>query len=155
MLRQKQLLKHNPDEGIYGDCHRTALACLLDIPVEQAPHFIGENEARRKRGETDDMLAWLPHQAAWLAELGYATVDISFHGDEGVEPIFRYMQARNPNIYYLLGGTSPRGTHHTVICCGGGFEWDPHPDGGFLTGPFDNGFYEITFLVPVSMVSKP
>jgi hypothetical protein len=32
---------------------------------------------------------------------------------------------------------------------GGGFEWDPHPDGGFLFGPMDNGMWEVTFLLPI------
>ena len=74
-----------------------------------------------------------------------------FGGDTTLEDIFRFMQSRNPSAFYLLSGFSPRGTNHTVICCGGGYEWDPHPDGDFLVGPMTNGFYEITFLMPLSM----
>ena len=35
----KQLNEHNPDEGVYGDCYRTAIGCLLNIPPEFVPHF--------------------------------------------------------------------------------------------------------------------
>ncbi len=61
------------------------------------------------------------------------------------------MQSRNPRAFYLLGGRSPRGTNHTVICCGGSFALDPHPDANFLVGRLSNGFYEITFLMPLAM----
>ncbi|CBA14749.1 hypothetical protein XALC_0204 [Xanthomonas albilineans GPE PC73] len=64
------------------------------------------------------------------------------------------MEIRNPDIRYLLCGMSPRGTNHTVIACGGGYDWDPHPDGGFLVGPLTSGYYEITFLLPLSMQQR-
>ena len=135
MRRQKQLYRHEPFKGIHGDCHRTALACLLDIPVEECPHFIGEAVERQEwmaRGTLLEPLNWQVAQEEWLNERGYTTADIVFDGDGGcrLEDIFGFMQARNPHTYYLLGGRSPRGTNHTVVCCGAGFEWDPHPDGG-------------------------
>lgn len=47
MIYQKQLYLHEPDKMQFGDCHRTSLACLLNIPVEDSPHFIGEYERRK------------------------------------------------------------------------------------------------------------
>jgi hypothetical protein len=90
MKPQKQLFRHEPHNGIYGDCHT-------------------------------------------------------------LEELLRYQGATNPDAYYLMGGCSPRGTNHTVICLGGGLEWDPHPDGGFLVGPLDHGFWEITYFVPLAL----
>lgn len=155
MIRHKQLFRHEPEKGIYGDCHRTALACILNLPSpEHAPHFIGEWEAKAAAsadGKPDDGFSWQEAQAEWLDSLGYCTADICFNGEVPVEDVFAFMEARNPDIYYLLGGQSPRGTNHSIICHGGGFEWDPHPDGGFLVGPMDNGVWEITFILPNSM----
>lgn len=39
MTPYKQLYGHNPDQGIFGDCFRTALGCLLNLPPEKVPHF--------------------------------------------------------------------------------------------------------------------
>lgn len=158
MKKHKQLIRHNPDKDEYGDCHRTALACLLDLDDPRAaPHFIGTFEQLKKRGTN---FAWHEAQERWLNDLGYTTVDIVF-GDGGedksrelLDGVFKFMGNRNPRAYYLLGGTSPRGTNHIVVCCGNGFEWDPHPDGGFLVGPMDHGFYEVTFILPLSMKAK-
>ena len=36
----KQLHKHDPDNGVWGDCHRTAIGCLLDIEPELIPNFL-------------------------------------------------------------------------------------------------------------------
>lgn len=50
-------------------------------------------------------------------------------------------------------GESARGVNHTVICRGGAFEWDPHPESGFISGPLDNGYFTATFLLPASMLA--
>ena len=157
MIHQKQLYLHEPDKMQFGDCHRTSLACLLNIPVEDSPHFIGEYERRqalRLQGEEVEPYIWQDEQAEWLASLGYATADVAFDGSVPVEDLFAFMRDRNPEIYYMLGGTSPRGTNHSVVCYGGKWEWDPHPEGGFLVGPLDNGVWEITFLLPL-ITRKP
>lgn len=31
MKYNKQLFRHHPEQGIFGDCHRTAIACMLDL----------------------------------------------------------------------------------------------------------------------------
>lgn len=152
MLPNKQLFRHEPDKMQFGDCHRTALACLLNIPPEDSPHFIGEYERRealKAQGLEMETYIWQDEQAEWLSSLGYCTADVAFDGTVGVDQLFSFMRARNPEIYYMLGGTSPRGTNHSVVCYGGQWEWDPHPDGGFLVGPLDNGVWEITFLLPL------
>lgn len=149
MMRHKQMYLHNPEQLQFGDCHRTAFACLLNIPVEDSPHFIGEYERRKAADPDDESYNWQQHQEEWLNGLGYTTADISYDGTQPLESLFQYMHARNPEILYLLGGESPRGTNHTVVCRGGGFEHDPHPDGGFIVGPMDNGMYEVTFILPL------
>lgn len=144
MIRRHQLFRHEPHNEIYGDCHRTAIACLLDMEPWQVPHFT-------QLAHTTPGYDWESGVAAFLATQGLCSVDVVFGPENGVEGIFRFMQNRNPRAFYLLGGTSPRGTNHTVICCGDGFYWDPHPDRDFLDGPLSHGFYELTFLMPLAM----
>lgn len=144
MIRRHQLFRHEPHNEIFGDCHRTALACLLDLEPWQVPHFA-------QLANTVPGYNWEQGQAAFLAEHGLCSVDVCFGGGAELAGVFEYMRSRNPRAYYLLGGRSPRGTNHTVVCCGGGFAWDPHPEGNFLIGPLSNGFYEITFLMPLAM----
>lgn len=157
MRQYKQLHRHDPENGVWGDCHRTALACILNMQPHQAPHYIGEHELAKNQGKEFD---WQAAQEAWLNRIGYTSVDILFGDGEpdpdlhGLQGLLGFMGQRNPRIYYLLGGTSPRGTNHTVVCLGGGLEWDPHPDGGFLVGPMDHGFYEVTFLLPKTMKNR-
>lgn len=143
MIRRHQLLRHEPHNEIYGDCHRTAIGCLLDLEPWQVPHFV-------QLGHTVPGYTWEAGQAEFLAQHGLFAVDLYFDGSS-LDGVLGFMQNRNPTAYYLLAGRSPRGTDHSVICCGGGFEWDPHPDGGFLVGPMSHGFYEITFLLPLAM----
>ncbi len=37
MLQHRQLFLHEPERRSFGDCHRTALACLLNLPPEEVP----------------------------------------------------------------------------------------------------------------------
>lgn len=143
MIRRHQLFRHEPHNEIFGDCHRTAIACLLDLEPWQVPHFT-------QLANTVPGYDWEEGVARFLEGRGLCSADVSFGGGD-LEGVFGYMHSRNPRAYYLLGGRSPRGTNHTVVCCGGGFAWDPHPAGDFLVGPLSNGFYEITFLMPLAM----
>lgn len=152
MIRQKQLFRHEPEKQQFGDCHRTALACLLNIPVEDSPHFIGEWELREQlkaQGLEVEFYSWQDEQEAWLNSLGYTTIDVCYNPEVSVEEVMRCVSIRNPDIYYLIAGTSPRGTNHSVIAHGPNFDWDPHMDGGFLVAPLDNGVWEVTFLLPI------
>ena len=147
MTPHHQLFRHDPENGVFGDCHRTAIACLLDMHPSEVPHFAEENLRAEALGNTD--YDWTEHVAAWLAQLGLASVDVIY--DATLENVLAAVAHRNPRAYYLLGGQSVRGTNHTVVGCGGEIAWDPHPDGGGLIGPLSHGYYEVTFIVPLSM----
>jgi hypothetical protein len=146
VIRRHQLYRHQPHNEIFGDCQRTALACLLDLEPWEVPHFV-------QREQTGQASSWDEDQRAFLASRGLHAVDVAFGGE--LEDVLRYMQERNPGTLYILAGRSPRGTDHAVVACGGGFEWDPHPSGGFLVGPTSNGYYELTFLVPLQFQGAP
>ena len=141
-----QLYRHDPENGVFGDCHRTAIACLLDMNPANVPHFYEIAHKRKLAGQDRD---WREDVEEFLNLHGYTQVDVLFGGD--LEGLFAYMQDRNPGQYYLLGGKSERGLPHTVICCGGRFEHDPHPANMFLQKPFEHGYWEVTYLLPLSM----
>jgi hypothetical protein len=146
MIRHQQLFRHDPDNGVYGDCHRTAIACLLDLHPTEVPHF---GQLCIEAEASKDPYDWRAHEEQWLNERGLTQAHINFSG--GLDQLFDFMDMYNPNVLYLLGGTSPRGTAHTVICHGGKLEWDPHPDGGGVPQPMAHKVYEVSFLLPLAM----
>lgn len=158
MTPQKQLYRHDPTNGQWGDCHRTAIACLLDIPVQESPHFIGQFEQKFPEGSKDrpSNSWWQDRQEKFLNDRGYTSVSVAWDGATELSAILNFFEVVNPGRYYIMGGRSPRGTNHSVIGCGGELVWDPHPDGGFLVGPMDNNSWQIDFILPVSMkAGKP
>lgn len=150
MIRRRQLFRHAPENGMYGDCHRTAIACLLELEPQDVPHFFELQVKAQERGEKFE---WRLEVERYLNSQGYTQVDITYTSE--LDDLFNYMRSVNPSTLYLLGGSSARGVNHTVICRGGGFEWDPHPDSDFVNGPLDSGVYEVTFLLPISMRADP
>jgi len=164
MIPHIQIYRHEPDRMQFGDCHRTALASLLNLDRPQdAPHFIGMYEriaAIKAAGpghpdwekiDPDSTYDWEVEQEKWLNSIGYTLATVQFNGDVPIADLFAYMDRFNPSLYYLLSGMSPRGTNHTLVACGGAFAHDPHPDGGNLIAPMDNGMWELGILSPIAM----
>jgi hypothetical protein len=144
VIKQKQLFRHRPAEGIIGDCHRTAIACLLDLAVEAVPHF----GAVHWESPADFSGAF----ERWLQEQGFRTVVIVY--DCPLEQVLACIGSQNKGAYYILGGMSRTGVNHSVLGCGGEIAWDPSLDDAGIVGPCDDGFYWVTFLVPSSMYAK-
>jgi hypothetical protein len=138
MIQRKQLFLHRPAEGQYGDCHRTAIACLLDLEPDQVPHFLHDDcdgTAFRKRVD------------AYLRTQGLVQVEEAFNSS--LADVLLTLDSLAPHVYYLLGGKSKTGCNHTVIGCGGEIVWDPSPAEVGIVGPCSDGMYWITFLVPL------
>lgn len=139
MTPHKQLLLHRPEDGVLGDCYRTAIACLLDMPPQDVPHHYGRADM------TDAEVRGL--MQVWLAGRGLIGVMIGFTGD--MPTILRFMASANPGLYYMLSGTSPRGFPHVVIALDGAIIHDPHIDGCGLSGPDQNGTWWVEFFAPL------
>jgi len=143
MIQRHQLFRHEPHNEIYGDCQRTAVACLLDIEPHRVPHFV-QNHYTRPGYD------WQAAMEDFLNQHGYTFTDVQLNGEATLEDV---LQTRTffPDHYYILAGKSPRGTNHVVIGLGTRIAWDPHPDGGGLIGPLDYGVWEMTFIQPLAM----
>ena len=145
MTPQKQKFLHNPPEK-YGDCHRTCIACLLDIPRDEVPNWAEKY--------WDDVDAWNAAEEKFLAEKGLSKVTVAFYGDSGVEAVLSHMGTLNPGRYYMLTAESRTGTNHAVICCGDKIVWDPSINDSGIVGPALDGYFWLDFLIPLNMVKK-
>jgi hypothetical protein len=141
MTPHKQLFRHKPEEGQIGDCWRTSIACLLDKRPEEVPHLIEtcwqDHEEGRRR------------TAAYLATQGLASIEYAMTGD--LRDVLRSVGGINPGLHYLLGGMSRTGVNHSVVCCDDAIVWDPSITDAGIIGPMDDGFYWITWLVPLAL----
>lgn len=147
MKFHKQLHRHDPANGVYGDCQRTVLACLLDLKEPEAvPHFNHDG--------CPDGVFW-DRLDGWLRKKGFARWQVYFPGDIALQDVLQTMGRTNPGMYYQLAGKSPRNTQHVVICVGDAILHDPHPDGGGIVAPDDtNGMWNIEVLVPLRFTAK-
>ena len=139
MRKQKQLFRHRPDEGVFGDCQRTVFACLLDLSPEEVPH----EHRTMSNGEQQDIFR------AWLQGRGWTTVSFAFQCEPA--EVLTLMKAMNPGVYYMLSGESRTGCNHVVIALDDEIVWDPSLDDSGIIGRCDDGFTWVEFLVPASM----
>lgn len=135
MRFQKQLFRHKPDEGIYGDCARTVIACLLDMEPEEVPHEHREMAS----GEQFEM-----HER-FLRTRGLARIDIPFACDD-LDTILTVGEYRSNGMPYVLAGKSRTGVNHVVICQGNKIIWDPSLTDAGIVGPSDDGHFWISWL---------
>lgn len=143
MIEHKQLFRHRPEDGMFGDCHRTAIACLLDLDPEEVPHFGAVH--------FDDPEKFHSAFERWLKARGLRTVLTAY--DCSLEDLLASFGSQNPEAYFLLGGRSRSGVGHTVIGCGNRIAWDPHPDDVGIVGPLD-GYYWVNLIVPAFMCAS-
>lgn len=94
-----------------GNCLQAAIASLLDLPLDEVPHFVGDDVA------TDGEAHWWTCWLRWCEGRG-----LTVRAD--VEPL--------PGEYFLGGGPSPRdpeNVKHVAVYRDGLLVHDPHPDG--------------------------
>lgn len=137
---QKQLFLHDPENGIYGDCMRTAVACLLGIPADYIPHF---ND--RSDGRDDDTVTRMYNN--WMRSRGLACITTYYQGTEDLETVQINANMHSFGLPYMLSGTSRTGVDHVVICHKGKIIWDPSKTDAGIVGPLKSGLWLIEYLV--------
>ncbi|MCW2764008.1 MAG: hypothetical protein JWR85_4209 [Marmoricola sp.] len=137
MTPHKQLFRHKPPET-YGDCARTVYACMLDIQPADVPHF----------GELywDKPEEWRKAELDWFNSQGYQLLTLAY--SDKLENIHGSIATLNPNVYYMLSGTSRNECNHLVICRNGEIVHDPAQDDSGIIGPCDDGYYWIYYIIP-------
>ena len=107
-----------------GNCWQTAIASVLDLPLETVPHFVQAHE--------DGVMDWWAYTLGWLNHHGYVMYSLDRH-------VYT-------NEYYLVTGKSPRGDfYHVVVYQNGKMVHDPHPD---RTGVLDEESMHIIRVKP-------
>lgn len=138
MKFHKQLNFHKPDEGVYGDCQRTVLACLLDKDSpEEVPNFAEKY--------FNDLDGWRRSISDYLATQGYCLVEYAFNCD--LETLLNIHKDEYCDLYYLVSGTSKNGCDHVVIAKGNQIIWDPAKDDSGIVGPGSDGLHWVGHLI--------
>lgn len=126
---------HDPKKGVWGDCYRTVVACLLDYELEEVPNFADPAvhktyESGTFRGAIDE----------WLAAHGFRCIRVVFpqgdgHREHSPEEMRQHFASTRigKDGYWLFVGESGYGTNHVVICHGSEIIHDPSDTG--IVGP--------------------
>lgn len=99
MSKVTQTIFAGDSEGRVGNCMQAAVASLLDLQLEDVPHFCAVPD-------------WLSYLAIWSAQRGWAV---------------RHRNADEPVVFGIACGPSPRGVEHATVMIDGEIVWDPHP----------------------------
>lgn len=139
----KQQFRHDPANGVYGDCHRAAIATALGLDIEAVPHF-GEGDP-----PVDEFYA---REETFLDTVGLRSVQLPVAGEIGLDATLAMVERLNGDVVYLLGGKSRTGVNHTVVCRGGAIAHDPSQTAAGIIGPCNDGYYWLTFFSPADLV---
>lgn len=139
MRQNKQAFKHEPSNGTYGDCFRTAVSCVLELPRDVVPHVFHDGCTGTEADERMD---------AWLAERGLTQIVIAFGPDISLEQVLAPINSASPKSRpeYRLYGQSKNGFDHVVVCRGNEIVWDPAIDDSGIIGPCKDGYFWLVFL---------
>lgn len=145
MIEQKQLYLHKPEQGIIGDCFRTTIACLLDLPALEVPHWYAE--------------IWPPGELTceisqevliacnkWLLPKGLQYAEFPV-GAANNEELFNWLACYFPSNVYLGLGCSSKNGGHSVVINSSGYIWDPAIDNSGCVGPMKDDYYWVGMLV--------
>ena len=135
MKFHKQIIKEvDPDQGLYGDCYRTVVACLLDMEIRNVPNFADPAVYRKSVSGTFTGAA-----NEWLKQHGYGRAIIRFPTFAPPENVLR--QFRGSLCYWILVGKGARGSNHAIICYRDRIIHDPSDSG--VVGPCtpQNAYY--------------
>lgn len=150
MRPQRQAYGHNEAAGVYGDCHRTCIAMVLDIDRDDVPHFMDGVPAGLASNDPVSV-ASVMHEREWLAERGLVPVNIPFPGEVSLDTLLDQFAKLATGTAVILGCTSHNGFGHSVVIHDGKVY---NPNGGGrqgVVGPMSDpeypaGYWWVTIL---------
>lgn len=137
MIPLKQKFRHDPANGVYGDCARAAVASIFEMPLDDVPHFYDKDAS-----DIDGKIAF----TNFLLERGLRPISVPFPGAIPIEDILGTMRRLNPDVHYLLTGTSRSGVNHVVVCKDDQIIHDPSLDDSGIVGPCSDGCWWLEFI---------
>jgi hypothetical protein len=145
LRRNIQLFRHKPEVGIYGDCYRTVISCLLCLDPEAVPHV---SDAGATADDSDAKMN------AFLRERGFTFIEFPLSGGDlgsALDWTGRYFKG----MHHTLSGISKNGVGHFVICKDGEIVHDTSIDQSGIVGPHDGGHFWIGFVVGIPPCDLP
>lgn len=125
-------------QGEFGSCWQTAIACLLELPVEALPdqHVIEMTATMRKRAQ--DKGEPVPdYYAGHFSYMNALNAYLAKHHDLTYiqESAWQcaVFQFREPGWHFAIGPTSRNAFLHCVVARYGEQAWDPNPSRAGLT----------------------
>ncbi len=130
-------IKHDPDNGLYGDCFRACIASVLEMELEEVPHFYDgfdgdmDGDAEYKinhaknwvRNNTDYILSDIPILMKDQDGKEYSLYDAS-----------NFLRREFSGVHVILTGKSGAGDfNHSVVALNGRVVHDPNGSG--VVGP--------------------
>lgn len=143
MQKHDQLIENYPGDGQFGDCYRTAIACVLEMPPEEVPHFYNGDHSTLDLDE-----CWI-EITGWLNEMGYNIIPVTYDGEYSLDQILSHGARTANGMHWFLSGSSGS-SGHVVVCKDNEIIHDPSKksrSSGGLIGPCNNGFWEVEILV--------
>lgn len=140
MKYHRQLNKHDPENGVYGDCYRTVIACLLDLKPTEVPHVCdGLPDDYVGSKPVDDINEFLANHAVRHFE-----IPVPF---ESLDQALNWGAAYFGDSRYTLCGKSSGGErNHIVICKGAAIEHSTN-DSTLVAPCINDGYWWIGCLV--------
>ena len=136
MQYHKQLNKRDPENGVFGDCYRTAVACILDKHPSEVIHVF----------DLDDLSLQAKKMREHLENLGLRILHTAYNF-KTFKDALKIGEHNIGEMYWILSGVSARGVNHSIVCYKGKAIHDPHPSDDFLCGPCDDGFWHVEIIV--------
>jgi len=117
---QKQRVIHDPQNGKFGDCYRTAVAVVLGFDAEDVPHVC------EKGWDNHDDLDGIDAMRSFLRPLGLTISKSVYNGELAWSAFQEWMAKFNPSVPLIVTGMGLRGVNHCVVMVGGDVVCDPH-----------------------------
>ncbi len=116
MTPYKCTVKHDPQNGFYGDCVRVCLASILDMEPDAVPHAYQDGcdaDTADKRIDT------------FLHDLGLGLFRAYYPGDAELQTVLNHVgYSLSPGTHYMLF-CNVQESGHVVICEGNKIVFDP------------------------------
>lgn len=136
MQFQKQAFRHDPDNGIHGDCWRTAIACILGLDRDAVPHTHSAEP-----GELSGTIN------GFIQDRGLDLFSIYIDGSLTVKEALIEASKFQKHPFMFIG-ESRTGTNHVVIAQDGEIIHDPSQvDSGIIGPTIEDGVYIAEWLI--------
>ncbi|HQS18813.1 phosphoadenosine phosphosulfate reductase family protein [Reyranella sp.] len=129
----------------FGDCLRACIASVLELPLDDVPHFTWGAMAERHatvREAWGSLRMWLRAR-----NIGLLTYDIPC---STLPEALAWCHLRNPDAHLILGGMGRGGQGHVCVIHKGAIVHEPTPrgddDGPSLVGPAPDGDWAGKFV---------